>query len=169
MRLVKPGETLFSCSGACCYSVCRLCFVSFVKPARVRPGKLPIIEWRSLSGPVGHVGEGAFGELSAMTWAATGSGEATPVCLKRARSTGANCLTRIGHGYSCTDARSVVDCFNNELDAFGSLARRPHPHIVAVIGQCIDAPDGDVRLVMKLYELGSLRSYLDRVRPEVLQ
>jgi hypothetical protein len=36
----------------------------------------------------------------------------------------------------------------------------PHPHMAQVLGLCTDAPDGQVRLVMRLYAKGSLEDAL---------
>jgi hypothetical protein len=63
------------------------------------------------------------------------------------------------NGTDSADATAI----DNERRLYERLLTNPHDNIVAVFGICTDAPDGKVRLVMKLCEKGSLEGYLEEV------
>ncbi len=54
----------------------------------------------------------------------------------------------------------MTTCTGNERRLYDKLLLHPHENILTVYGICTDAPDGKVRLVMKLCEKGSLDDYL---------
>jgi hypothetical protein len=95
---------------------------------------------------VRKLGEGAFGVVEERVW------NASPVAVK------AN-----GLGVGSGDG-SVLDA---EIRLYGQLRESPHPNIVTVMGVCTDAPDGKVRLVMRLCSKGSLDNVLKGVRAQV--
>ena len=47
------------------------------------------------------------------------------------------------------------------------LSGSPHPNVVAVMGACVDAPDGKLRIVMRLCPKGSLDDLLVKARETV--
>ena len=108
--------------------------------------RLPLIPHASLKarslGP-----SGAFGDLEFMEWLAKG----ITVAVKR-------------NGTECVDTAAI----DNERSLYEKLMANPHDHVLPVYGICTDAPDGKVRLVMKLCEKGSLDALLrGHAAPEV--
>ena len=60
------------------------------------------------------------------------------------------------NGTECVDTAAI----DNERSLYEKLMANPHDHVLPVYGICTDAPDGKVRLVMKLCEKGSLDALL---------
>jgi hypothetical protein len=54
-----------------------------------------------------------------------------------------------------------------EIALYEVLLRNPHPGVAQVLGVCIDSPDGELRLVMRLYAKGSLETMLSGWRVKV--
>ena len=68
------------------------------------------------------------------------------------------------NGTECVDTAAI----DNERSLYEKLMANPHDHVLPVYGICTDAPDGKVRLVMKLCEKGSLDALLrGHAAPEV--
>jgi hypothetical protein len=68
------------------------------------------------------------------------------------------------NGTDCEDTAAI----DNERSLYEKLMANPHDHVLPVYGICTDAPDGKVRLVMKLCEKGSLDALLrHHAAPEV--
>jgi hypothetical protein len=89
------------------------------------------------------IGHGAAGVVFTALWRGD-----TAVAVKKKR------------GVSSSDAAAV----DNERQLVRTLARLPHANVVTVFGVCVDAPDGDLRIVMELCELGSLEDFLREPR-----
>jgi hypothetical protein len=94
----------------------------------------------------GSCGVGAFGEVYRAFW----SGGRTRVAVK-------------ANGLACTDTAAI----ENERALYELLLVNPHPSVLPVYGICTDAPDGRLRLVMRVCEKGSLFSLLVEQRWEV--
>ena len=90
-----------------------------------------------------ELGKGSFGEVQLAWWASRGKDVAV-------KANGIHCAS--------------TDAIDNETRLLEVLMRYPHRNVVKVLGVCIDAPDGNVRLVMEYCSGGSLDSYLSRVR-----
>jgi serine/threonine protein kinase len=58
-----------------------------------------------------------------------------------------------------------IEAIQNEKRLLDSLLRAPHANIVSVYGVCTDAPDGNLLIVMKLCNGGSLDSFLKKSHP----
>jgi serine/threonine protein kinase len=82
------------------------------------------------------LGEGGFGQVHSAVW------RNTKVAVKR-------------NGVKCTE----TDAIAMERRLLESIP--PHANVVRVYGICIDAPDGNVRIVMEL-AMCSLESFLQR-------
>jgi hypothetical protein len=63
---------------------------------------------------------------------------------------------------SLPSASTEIWCHRYEL-----LMVHPHPHVLPVYGMCTDAPDGRLRLVMRVCRGGSLEDALAAAAPEV--
>ncbi len=103
---------------------------------------LATIPYRDLTargGDAEAIGRGAAGTVFAALWRGD-----TAVAVKKRR------------GVSSSDAAAV----DNERRLLQTLARLPHANVVTVFGLCVDAPDGDLRIVMELCEWGSLEDFL---------
>jgi hypothetical protein len=107
--------------------------------------RVPVVAWGSLSNPR-PLGSGFFGDVSMMDWAARG----LTVAVK--------C-----NGINQDDADSI----RNESRLYDKLLTSPHDNILPLYGVCTDAPDGKVRLLMKLSARGSVSAFLKSKRPEV--
>ena len=107
---------------------------------------LATIPYRDLTAR-GHdieaIGRGVAGVVFTALWRGD-----TAVAVKRKR------------GVSSSDAAAV----DNERLLVQTLARLPHANVVTVFGLCVDAPDGDLRIVMELCELGSVEGFLRKPR-----
>ncbi len=97
---------------------------------------LAIIPFAKLS-QVKKLGNGAFGDVWHYTWA------------------GSNAAVKLS-GVSAGDHEALA----REIELYEVLLKNPHPGVVQVLGVCVDAPDGQVRLVMRLCAKGSLESVL---------
>jgi hypothetical protein len=86
---------------------------------------------------VKKLGNGAFGDVWHYTWAGTDA------AVK---------LSGVAAGDQ--------DALAREIALYEVLLKNPHPGVVQVLGVCVDAPDGQVRLVMRLCAKGSLESML---------
>ncbi len=92
------------------------------------------------------LGVGASGEVDECLW------YDTPVAVK-------------ANGLKPSDAAALAE----EIRLYERLAGNSHPNVVTVMGVCTDAPDGKVRLVMRLCAKGSLDNLLVKSRVEVSQ
>jgi hypothetical protein len=52
-------------------------------------------------------------------------------------------------------------------EVWEAAAAHRHPHLLPVLGACVDAPDGRLRLVMRVLEKGNLEAYLALARLRV--
>jgi hypothetical protein len=103
-----------------------------VPSARRDAPALPRIPFSDLR-HVRKLGHGAFGEVEECLW------HDAPVAVK---------ANGIGPG----DAAGL----EAEERLYERLSGSQHPNVVAVMGVCVDAPDGKVRVVMRLCAKGSL-------------
>jgi hypothetical protein len=99
-------------------------------------GHLAYIPFVKLS-KVKRLGSGAFGDVWHYTWAGT------------------DAAVKLS-GVSAGDREALA----REIALYEVLLKNPHPGVVQVLGVCVDAPDGQVRLVMRLCAKGSLESML---------
>jgi hypothetical protein len=90
------------------------------------------------------IGRGAFGVVEECMW------HGTSVAVK--------C-----NGVGATDGVMMT----REVQLYERLQGRPHENIVQVFGVCVDAPDGNLRLVMRLCVKGPLDDFLASSRPSV--
>jgi serine/threonine protein kinase len=90
------------------------------------------------------LGSGAYGDVEEREW------QSTRVAVK--------C-----NGLKATDKAAL----DNEVVLYGVVHENPHPGIVQVLGVCTDAPDGQVRIIMRLCEKGSLEGILHSARVKV--
>jgi serine/threonine protein kinase len=88
---------------------------------------------------VGALGSGAFGTIVKMR---SLSGDSVAV-----KSVGALSV-------------QASSSFSKECRLCGVIARHPHRNVVQVIGRIVDAPDSKLRLILGLYEKGSLNDLL---------
>jgi serine/threonine protein kinase len=93
---------------------------------------------------VRKLGQGAFGEVEERVW------HDTPVAVK-------------SNGMGAGDVAALAA----EVRLYERLAGSPHPNVVPVMGICVDAPDGKLRLIMRLCPKGSLDDLLAAARVEV--
>ena len=91
------------------------------------------------------IGKGSFGEV-ARAWWRDGDIDVAVKCS----------------GASCADPAAL----DNERRGLGLVLRRPHRNIVTMYGECTDAPDGKVLLVMELCKESVYRC-LQRRREEL--
>jgi hypothetical protein len=84
------------------------------------------------------LGMGAFGAVSHYTW------DGTDVAVKH-------------DGISTRDREALA----REISLYEVLLKNPHPGVEQALGVCCDAPDGGVRLIMRLCAKGSLRDMLE--------
>jgi hypothetical protein len=103
----------------------------------VQGSRLPLIHFKDLV-PVRALGVGSFGSVDHCVW-----GGGTDVAVK-------------ANGIACADAAAI----DRERGMYERLLVHPHPNIVQVFGLCVDAPDGKMRLVMRLCAKGSLYALL---------
>ena len=64
------------------------------------------------------------------------------------------------NGKLCADTAAI----DHERELLDKLLRAPHDHVVTAFGVCVDAPDGAMRLVMRLCPLGSLDGFLQKAK-----
>jgi hypothetical protein len=93
---------------------------------------------------VRKLGAGAFGEVEHRKW------RGTNVAVKR-------------NGMDAGDKEALA----REINLNRALLVRPHPHVVQVLGVCTDAPDGMVRMVMRMCAKGTVYDQLIRARLKV--
>lgn len=91
---------------------------------------------------VRRLGVGSFGAVMECVWSGGGG---ISVAVK-------------ANDVNCAD----VGAIENERRLLELMSRHPHENVVEVYGLCQDAPDGMLRLVMKLYAGGSLDKYLSQ-------
>ena len=89
------------------------------------------------------IGAGSFGEVCLSWW----EGGHVDVAVK-------------ANGVSCLNAAAI----DNERQLLELLLQHPHKNILVVYGIVMDAPDGNVRLVMAHCPGGGLDGYLNTVR-----
>ena len=111
--------------------------------ARLDAPALPRIPFSDLR-HVRKLGHGAFGEVEECLW------HDAPVAVK-------------ANGMGPGDAAAL----EAEVRLYERLSGSQHPNVVAVMGVCVDAPDGKVRVVMRLCAKGSLEDLLAKARVEV--
>jgi hypothetical protein len=124
-----------------CVDVCGECFTRRSRDcgaAVTTRGGLGLVPWANLVNPR-QIGKGSFGAVDVMVHKDLG----LMVAVKR-------------NGTKCADATAM----NNEQQLYEKLLLHPHENILRVYGICNDAPDHEVRLVMKYCERGSLDTYL---------
>ncbi len=92
----------------------------------------------------------AFADMTFVSGVAVGEGAAG--CITKAK------YRAVTVAVKATRVSSIdVDALRREVTIYDRIGR--HENIVTVFGVCDDAPDGCLRLVMELCELGSLDSW----------